>query len=176
MNYLLTGTAIAALAIATPVWAQAPTTTPYTSGAPSTYSSGMPSAAGTSPYAQPQQQYAQPAPMPQAQQGAQQGVPQAPAATAGRMPEPAAEGATQPRARHHAMRGHHRRMHGATARAGRRGGQMNDNIADQLNREEANRVASGGTMPPGAQSQMPAEQGYPGQTPMQAPGPRPSGR
>ena len=185
MNYLLTGTAVAALAIATPLWAQAP----------STYSSGMPSATGTTPYAQPapampqapasvQQGAATPRqPAPVAQQAPAQRAPmRAPGATTGRMPEQAAEGATQPMATHHAMRGHHRRHHGAgMAHTTHRGGQMNDNIADQLNREEANRVASGGTMPPGSMSQMPMmQQGGPGQMAMPpgsppAPGPRPSG-
>ena len=40
----------------------------------------------------------------------------------------------------HSMRGHHGKK---MATAGRRGGKSNDNIANQLNREEASRIASG---------------------------------
>jgi len=48
------------------------------------------------------------------------------------------------------------------ASTGRRGGQTNDNIADQLNREEANRLAAGGNMPaPGSSQPSPMGQGAP---------------
>jgi hypothetical protein len=59
----------------------------------------------------------------------------------------------------HATRGHHARHHGKQmSTAARRGGQPNDNIANQLNSEEASRIASGNTGMAGssmAPSQMP---------------------
>jgi len=192
MKYLLSGTALAALAIAAPVWAQTPTA-PSSTG---TYSSGTPSTSTATPYAQPAPTYGQAAPSAQPmQQQMQRGAAmpaQPPATTAQQMPAPqapvqppamatgrlsdqGAEGATQPTSPRHAKRAHQRRHHASrTAHTSRRGGQMNDNVADQLNREEANRVASGGTMPPGGAGQMPVQQG--GQPMPPAPGPRPSGR
>ncbi|MGE5270524.1 MAG: hypothetical protein ACM3JG_12730, partial [Thiohalocapsa sp.] len=55
-------------------------------------------------------------------------------------------------ARSHRMR-HHAGRSMARRGAGHRGGQMNDNIADQLNREEASRLSGSSTPPTG--SQMP---------------------
>ena len=156
----------------------------------------MPSASGTTPYAQPPAQAAQPMPstrpaQPYAQQGAaspgQPAVPMAqqpmqptastmgqqpmqPTASAmGQHPDQASEGATQPRPRHHATRTRHKRHQaGHVAHNARRGGQPNDHVADQLNREEAYRLASGSSMPPGGSGQMPMQ----GQAmPMQQGGP-----
>lgn len=68
-------------------------------------------------------------------------------------PEDARQGTS---GKHHAMRGHHARHHRKhMSTASRRGSQPNDNIANQLNREEANRLASGNAGSSMAPSQMP---------------------
>ena len=182
---LLYSTAMAAaLAIAGPGWAQStmtpsgtPTGTPATpysqtapAATPNTSYTQQPTAAQAGSYTQPQAgTYAQP-------QGAysQQptgAYPQQPT-TAQTMPAPATgaisgttgEQATEamPTRRHHMASRHHRRGHVAA----RRSGQMNDNIAEQLNREEANRVASGTSMAPAGSAPAPAAAGQPQSAPM----------
>src|SRR5439155_5790051 len=164
MDRLLIGTAVAAaLAIAAPAWAQS-TMNQNPSAAPTTpYTSGMPSATGSPSYAQPAptQQTA-----PYAQQTApygQQAPGQAPAATAGTMPgttagampETSAGEGARATPRRHATRRHHGRQQTAhVSGSARRGGRMNDNIADQLNREEAGRLGAGMTGSSAAPTQM----------------------
>jgi len=163
MHRLFTGTGIAlALMIAGPTWAQSPTTSPAagqpsmpSAAQPSMPSAAQPSMPAPAPYArqtpatpqaqpyaqapaQPTAPYAQPAPM------------QPPAASTGATTaaEPADTGRGMSRQRH-AARGQHARNHGKhMTTASRRGGRSNDNVADQLNREEASRLASGSSMAP----------------------------
>ena len=174
---LLYSTAMAAaLAIAGPGWAQSTMTpsgtptgtpaTPYSQTAPAatpdTSYTQQPTAAQAGSYTRPQAgTYAQP-------QGAYSQQP----TTAQTMPAPATgaisgttgEQATEamPTRRHHMASRHHRRGHVAA----RRSGQMNDNIAEQLNREEANRVASGTSMAPAGSAPAPAAAGQPQSAPM----------
>ena len=174
MKRLLTGTAIAAaLAIAGPLWAQT-ATTPSATGTPSSaYQSGMtttqPSGQQTQTYGQQAapsgqqtQTYGQQA-APSGQQTQTYGQQAMPKATTNAAPEATAGSAMQAMPRHHAMRGSRTGRHHVSARVSasrRTGGQMRDNIADQLNREEANRVSSSGSSTP--------PQGVPAQTqPMQ---------
>lgn len=196
VNRLLTGTAIAAaLAITSAAWAQAPNpsspSTPTTQAAP--YTSSMPSATApgattapsygqsttTAPYGQSS------ATSPYAQQqmptNAAPGTGMQTGASAAAMPPSGnqeATGATAPTRRHMARsRRPGRHATGRVASRGHRGGQMNDNVADQLNREEAGRLGSGGgTMPGGAMpngaGQMGQAQPAPG---MMQQGPRASG-
>jgi len=153
MHRLFTGTGIAlALMIAGPTWAQSPTTSPA-AGQPSMPSSAQPSMPAAAPYAQ--QTPATPQAQPYAQAPAQQTAPYAqptqPSAAltgATTAAEPADTGRGMSRQRH-AARGQHARNHGKhMTTASRRGGRSNDNVADQLNREEASRLASGSSMAP----------------------------
>ena len=173
MKPLLYGTAIAAALMATvPGWAQQSTMTP----------SGTPTTSQPAPYAQtapmaPSQNYQpnaqQPSAssMPQANSygtpraGASQRMPQTGAYTqqpAAAMPPTGASGTTgdqtmdampAPR-RHHASRRHHVRHGRMTASASRRGRGTSDNVADQLNRDEAGRLSSGSSMAPGGSMPM----------------------
>ena len=168
MKHLLSGTALAAaLAIATPAWAQTLTTTnpagtpsttapaPYTQSAPSTTSQTAPSTTMQTAPSTTSQTAA-----PSAQQAPAQ--PTSPSASA-----PASssttEAATEPKAKRHVvrhashMRSMHRVRHAPLARRGSRA--PSDNIAAQLNRQELGRL-SGSSMPA-------ATQGYsqPGQPP-----------
>lgn len=184
---LLYSTAMAvALAIAGPGWAQStmtpsgtPTTTPatpYSQTAPATTAPSTaytpqqpatgPRAGSFGAYAQPQGTYSQ-------QQMPRTGTyPQQPTA-AQTMPAPpanAASGTTgeeateaMPAPRRHASRRHHHRGHVA---ASHRGGQMNDNIAEQLNREEASRVATGTSMAPAGGAPPPTAAGQPQSAPV----------
>jgi len=168
MKHLLSGTALAAaLAIATPAWAQTLTTTnpagtpsttapaPYTQSAPSSASQTAPSTTMQTAPSTTSQTAA-----PSAQQAPAQ--PTSPSASA-----PASssttEAATEPKAKRHVvrhashMRSMHRVRHAPLARRGSRA--PSDNIAAQLNRQELGRL-SGSSMPA-------ATQGYsqPGQPP-----------
>jgi hypothetical protein len=152
MNHVLSGTALAvAFAIVVPAWAQSPTS----------LSSGSPSTSGSVPYVQPApslpqttpsipQQSATPSPQPAPY------AQRAPAPSAGATTAPTDE-ATQSTPSGHAKRGHRAgRPAGQVARAGRRGGQPSDNVADQLNREEAGRVSSGSSTAPVGSSSVQA--------------------
>jgi hypothetical protein len=163
MNRLLTSAILAAVATNSPVWAQSP----------STYSSGALSPS----YARPAAPEAQ-TPVAQAATMAQQ----APEPQAGAGADQAMKRGTQ---RRRAMRGRHTRHHGArSASVSRRSSAPNDNVADQLNREEMNRVVSGsGMQPTGGAEMSPAGMPTEGAAPQMAPapravtpGPRPSGR
>jgi hypothetical protein len=70
---------------------------------------------------------------------------QAPAASTGATTPGAAADTGPSLSRHHrGMRAQHTRKHGRhMSTAARRGGQSSDHVADQLNREEASRIASG---------------------------------
>jgi len=156
MNRLLTGASVAlALAIAGPAFAQSPTspspagslTVPSSSGAP--YSSGLPNRSAAPPSAQqaPSARQAAQNPLHQTAPYAQQPPPQAPiglaGATMGAPPDHAMEGASQRPKRHASSQ--------ASQKKGSRpkGAQANDNVADQLNREELSR-ASGSAPAPSA--------------------------
>ena len=176
MKHLLSGTALAAaLAIATPAWAQTLTTTnpagtpsttapaPYTQSAPSSASQTAPSSASqTAPSTTMQtapSTTAQTA-APSAQQAPAQ--PTSPSASAPASSSTTAA-ATEPKAKRHVvrhashMRSMHRVRHAPLARRGSRA--PSDNIAAQLNRQELGRL-SGSSM-------RAATQGYsqPGQPP-----------
>lgn len=163
MNHLLSTAAIAAaLAIAAPALAQAPTTNPAatpSATAPSSYTQSpytqsAPSSAPQAPYAQqsPTQSTTQAAPY--AQQAPTQ--PAMPSATTS-APYSASEAASEPSPRHVLRRAHRRgyvertrrthRTHYASTGTRSRG--MSDNIADQLNREELSRSSGGTTAPAG---------------------------
>ena len=159
-NYLLTGTGLAAaLAIAAPVWAQAPSTqnpstapssaytqspsttgsTPYSPSTPSTMSQTQPSTSQTAPYAQQ-------APMP----------PSSSAATSSSAPYTTSENAQEPRTGRHVLRKAHRghnashtkSLHGSHHVSGK-ARSPSDNVADQLNREELGRISGSSTSPMG---------------------------
>ena len=144
MNHVLSGTALAvALAIVVPVWAQSPTS----------LSSGSPSTSGSVPYVQPAPSMSQTAPSIPQQSATPSPQPtpyaqRAPAPSAGATTAPTDE-ATQSMPSGHAKRGH-RAGHqaGQVARVGRRGSQPSDNVADQLNREEAGRLLPGSSTAP----------------------------
>jgi len=164
MKQLLSGTALAAaLAIAAPVWAQTPTApnpvgtpsttapAPYTQSAPSTTSPTAPSTTmQTAPSATSQTApYAQQAPARPTNPSAS-----APASSS------TTEATTEPKAPRHVVRhaSHMRSMHRIRhAPLARRGRAPSDTIANQLNRQELDRL-SGSSMPA-------ARQGYsqPGQ-------------
>ena len=175
MKHLLSGTALAAaLAIATPAWAQTLTTTnpagtpsttapaPYTQSAPSSASQTAPSSASqTAPSTT--MQTAPSATSQTAASSAQQ-APAQPTSPSAFAPASSSmtEATTQPKAKRHVMRhashlrsSTHRSRHAPLVIRGGRG----DNIAAQLNRQELGRV-SGSSMPP-------VRQGYsqPGQPP-----------
>jgi len=140
MKQMLTAAAIAAAVLAgVPAWAQAPT---------SPYASGMPSDSGPITHVQPSL-------------GASSQTPPAePSATsAGASTE---EAAPEPSRKRHAARRHRERHAAAHTTAARRSSKPNDNMANQLNRQEAERVQSGnpsappaGGMPPGSSMAAP---------------------
>jgi hypothetical protein len=145
MNHMLSGTTLAvALAIGLPVWAQSLT---------SPYSSGLPSTSGSVPYVQPAPSMPQTAPSIPQQSATPSPQPapyaqRAPAPSAGATTAPTGE-ATQSMPSGHAKRGHRvGHQAGQVARVGRRGGQPSDNVADQLNREEAGRLLPGSSTAP----------------------------
>ena len=153
MNPVLSGTALAAaFAIVVPVWAQSST---------SPYSSGLPSTSGSVPYVQPAPSLPQTAPTIPQQSATPSPQPEpyaqrAPAPSAGATTAPTDE-ATQSTPSGHAKRGHRAgRQAGQVARAGRRGSQPSDNVADQLNREEAGRLSSGSSTAPVGSSSVQA--------------------
>lgn len=139
MNHLLSATALAAaLAIAAPVWAQAPTN-PNPAGAPST--------SQAAPYAQERPTR-----------------PTAPSATA---PAPysglgdTTENATEPMPKRHAghMRSVRRMRHAPLASRGSRA--LNDNIANQLNSQELSRLSGSSAPPAGYAPRRNPQQGQP---------------
>jgi hypothetical protein len=142
MKHLLSGVAIAAvLAIAAPVWAQTAPTNQY--GQPM-QTQGMPGAAQSSPSSHPA--------MPAAT------APAAPSASSAAAPTKRM--ATKRRAKRatRQMAARHGKSRRAVASSG-------DNMTNQLNREELNRIQSGGSSPPGATNQygQPMQtQGMPG--------------
>ncbi len=162
MNHLLTGTAFAAaLAIAAPVWAQAPTN-PNPAGAPSPttaapYTKSAPSTSQTAPYAQQ--------------------APEPPSATAptttGDATAPMPKRHAMHQARRHAghMRSGHRMRHAPLASRGSRA--PSDNIANQLNSQELGRVSGSSAPPAGYAPQGNPQQGQPQGYPQQ--GQPPSG-
>ena len=180
-NYLLTGTGLAAaLAIAAPVWAQAPSAqNPSTTAPPSAAQYGQtPSATGPTPYSpsrpstmsqtqqptSPTAPYAQQAPMP----------PSSSAATSLSTPYATSENAQEPRTGRHVLRKAHRghtashtkSLHGSRHASGK-SRSPSDNVADQLNREELGRTSGSSTSPMGNAApaspqggQPPAGRGY----------------
>jgi hypothetical protein len=158
MKHLFSGTAVAAVpAIATPIWAQSPTTS---------YSPGSPTTSESAPYARPAPATPQAVPRtPQAAPYAQQSPAQAPAAPAVGRAEATTEQSAEPMPRRQSMRAHDRRQHAAhmpRGAAGRKGSEPSDNVADQLNRQEAERLSSGSSVAPAENpAQNPVQQGYP---------------
>ena len=163
-KYLLTGTGLAAaLAIAAPVWAQAPSAqNPSTTTSPSAAQYGQtPSATGRTPYSpstpstmsqtqQPTSQtapYAQQAPMPSSSS----------AATSSSAPYATSENAEEPRTGRHLLRKAHRghvashtkSLHGSRHVSGKTRS-PSDNVADQLNREELGRTSGSSASPMGS--------------------------
>jgi len=171
-NYLLTGTGLAvALAIAAPVWAQAPSSQNPSTTAPSSAApyGQSPSAAGPTPYSP-----STPSTMSQTQQSTSQTAPysqQAPmqssssAATSSSAPyatsENAEESRTGRRVLRKAHRGHSARhtknLHGSR-HVGEKTRSPSDNVADQLNREELGRT-SGSRASPMGNAARPSPQG-----------------
>ena len=147
MNHLLSATALAAaLAIAAPVWAQAPTN-PNPAGAPST--------SQAAPYTQER--------------------PTRPAAPSAAAPAPysTTENATEPMPKRRAghMRSVHRMRHAPLASRGSRA--PTDNIANQLNSQELSRLSGSSAPPTGYAPRGNPQQGQPQGYPQQ--GQPPSG-
>jgi hypothetical protein len=168
-SYLLTGTGLAAaLAIAAPVWAQAPSTQNPSTTAPSS-ASPSPSATGSIPYSP-----STPSTMSQTPPSASQTAPyaqQAPtpssssAATSSSAPSATSENAEEPRTGRHVLRKMHRghaashtkSPHGPRHVSGK-ARSPSDNVADQLNREELGRL-SGSSASPMGNTARPSPQG-----------------
>ena len=160
-SYLLTGTGLAAaLAIAAPVWAQAPSTQNPSTTAPSSTYSQSPSATGSTPYSPSTPStmsqtppstsqtapYAQQAPMPSSSS----------AATSSSAPYATSENAEEPRTGRHVLRKMHRghtashtkSPHGPRHVSGKTRS-PSDIVADQMNREELGRISGSSTSPMG---------------------------
>jgi len=148
-SYVLSGSALAvALAMAAPVWAQAPSSQSSPGGAPSStapYGQPAPTATAPSPYTAPAPSTMSQSPMPSSSSSA---TTSAPYSTS----ENAAEPMPGRHVIHRAHRGqttsHMQSTHGKRHASGKARA-PSDNVANELNQQELGRVSGSSTVPTG---------------------------